>query len=68
MVQRQVAVKKRSKDIARRDYQVQYYKPVKKMANGCQLDTEMPDKLLEPDELEVFIDGLCRKYANATIK
>ena len=35
---------------------------LKKIDRAVMLQAELPDKLLEPDELQVFIEGMCRKY------
>jgi hypothetical protein len=35
---------------------------LQKMKNSLQLDDELPDKLLPPDELQHFLESLCNKY------
>ena len=35
---------------------------LKKIDKAIMLEAELPDKLLEPDELQVFLDAMCSKY------
>lgn len=36
---------------------------MRKIFNACLLiDERLPESLLQPDELQVYIEGLCRKY------
>jgi hypothetical protein len=35
---------------------------LQKMKNSLQLEDELPDKLLAPDELQNFLESLCDKY------
>ena len=35
-----------------------------KIANACLIQDKLPDKRLKPDELQAFIEDLCRKYGN----
>ncbi|MEW5746640.1 MAG: hypothetical protein AB1805_14520 [Nitrospirota bacterium] len=35
---------------------------LKKIGKACMLDDPMPDTLLEPKELQAFIESLCDKY------
>ena len=37
---------------------------LKKIDKAIMLDTKMPEHLLPPEELEKFIEGLCRKFAS----
>ncbi len=37
---------------------------LKKIDKAIMLDTEMPEHLLPPEELEKFIDGLCEKFGS----
>ncbi len=36
---------------------------VKKIVKACTLPDVAPDTMLQPDELQAFIEGLCNKYA-----
>lgn len=36
---------------------------LKKIDNACMLEAKLPDKLLEPNELQLVIEALCSKYA-----
>ncbi len=36
---------------------------LKRIFNACMLELQLPDKSLTPDELQAFIETLCRKYA-----
>jgi len=35
---------------------------LKKIFNACMLEVQLPEKLLTPDELQDFLEPLCRKY------
>jgi hypothetical protein len=35
---------------------------LRKIFKACMLDVALPDKLLKPDELQVFIEVQCRNY------
>lgn len=35
---------------------------LKKLSNACRLDFQLPDKTPGPDELQSFIEALCRKF------
>ena len=35
-----------------------------KISNGTALHFQVPDKLLDPDELKLFIENLCNKYGS----
>ena len=35
---------------------------LKKIDRAIMLEAELPDTLLSPDDLQVFIDGMCSKY------
>jgi hypothetical protein len=35
---------------------------LKKIANGCLIYDTLPDILLKPDELQAFIEDMCKKY------
>lgn len=37
---------------------------MKKIANALRLNEKMPDELLKPEEIQVFIERLCSKYSN----
>jgi hypothetical protein len=36
-----------------------------KISNALRLDEEMPEYLLSPEDLQEFIEGLCRKYGRS---
>jgi len=35
-----------------------------RVMNSCQLNANLPDKLPNPDELQLFLDSLCDKYGS----
>lgn len=39
---------------------------LKKIDRAIMLGAELPDKLLSPGELQVYIDGMCSKYGGST--
>lgn len=41
---------------------------LKKIANALRLEDRMPDELLNPDELQGFIEKLCNKYGTPNEK
>jgi hypothetical protein len=37
---------------------------LRKIFNALLLEEKIPDRLLKPDELQVYIEGLCAKYGS----
>lgn len=40
---------------------------LKKMDKAIMLNASLPEKLLSPEELESFLEGLCRQYGSPTL-